>query len=184
MLGIWQLVFERIRHKMSSKPQFQKDSNVLKTLHMQSNSSTKKPMVIKAYRWTGGYINRTMDDVFKNMYYTCVFAVTADFNSDWRQQVKNMNQYWDEAVKRMDHDGLMSLFTSECEELLLPAETYDIKKAYEKAANEWRIELMLGVIENIIHLYEDEIPWDATNLVYWDCELQEIIINRSICKNF
>ena len=74
------------------------------------------------------------------------------------------------------------LFVNECRELRLPVETFDFERAYNLAATDWRMELMLAVVEQIIKWFDDDVSLHATELAVWDVAKQEIIIDRSVCK--
>ena len=73
------------------------------------------------------------------------------------------------------------VFRDECQELSLPVETFDYDRAYRLAATEWRIELMLAVVEKIIKWYDDDVPLEATELAVWDVAKQEIVVDRTVC---
>ena len=70
-----------------------------------------------------------------------------------------------------------------CLEESLPIETFDYEQACRLAETEWRIELMLAVVERIIKHYDDDVPIDATELAVWDVAKQEIVIDRSVRQN-
>ena len=61
-------------------------------------------------------------------------------------------------------------------------ETFDYERAYRLAATEWRIELMLAVVEKTIKHYDDDVSLDATELAVWDVAKQIIVIDRTVCK--
>ena len=144
----------------------------------------RKRTVIKAYDEMGqsGKRHRAMDDIFKVDYLSSVFSVLGEVEPDWRKQVNTMNKIWDEGVKLIDHKLLHSLFESECEELSLPFKAYDYERAYKLAATEWRIELMLAVVEKIIKWYDDDVALEVTELAVWDVFKQQIDVDRSVCK--
>ena len=144
----------------------------------------KQRKVIKAFDDMGlrGNRTRSMDDVFKEDYLLSVFSVLPDVEPDWRKEVNTMAEIWDEGVKLIDHKLLRKLFESECLELSLPVETFDYERAYRLAATEWRIELMLAVVEKTIKHYDDDVSLDATELAVWDVAKQIIVIDRTVCK--
>ena len=144
----------------------------------------RKRTVIKAYDEMGqsGKRHRSMDDLFKVDYLLSVFSVLSQVEPDWRKQVNNMADIWDEGVRLIDHKLLHSLFESECQELSLPFETFDYERAYKLAATEWRIELMLAVVEKIIKWFDDDVSLEATELAVWDVFKQQIVVDRSVCK--
>ena len=124
----------------------------------------------------------SMDNIFKINYVHCVFSTLTQIEQDWRKQVNNIINIWDQGVNLIIHELLHSLFWIECEELSLPAESYDFERAYRLAETEWRIELMLAVVQMIIKWYDDDVPQEATELAVWDVAKQEIIIDRSVCR--
>ena len=144
----------------------------------------KQRRVIKAFDEMGQIGKRpaVMDDIFKVDYLLSVFSVLGEVEPDWRIQVNTMAEIWDEGVKLIDHKLLRKLFESECQELSLPVETFDYERAYRLAATEWRIELMLAVVERILKHYDDDVPLEAIELAVWDVAKQEIIIDRTVCK--
>ena len=111
-----------------------------------------------------------------------MFSTLTQIEQDWRKQVNNIINIWDQGVNLIIHELLHSLFWIECEELSLPAESYDFERAYRLAETEWRIELMLAVVQMIIKWYDDDVPQEATELAVWDVAKQEIIIDRSVCR--
>ena len=144
----------------------------------------KHRTVIKAFDDMGlrGNRTRSMDDVFKEDYLLSVFSVLPDVEPDWQKQVNTMTEIWDEGVKLIDHKLLLKVFRDECRELSLPVETFDYERAYRLAATDWRIELMLAVVEKIIKWYDDDVSLEATELAVWDVVKQQIDVDRSVCK--
>ena len=144
----------------------------------------KQRRVIKAFDEMGQIGKRPalMDDIFKEDYLLSVFSVLPDVEPDWQKQVNTMAEIWDEGVKLIDHKLLLKVFRDECQELSLPVETFDYDRAYRLAATEWRIELMLAVVEKIIKWYDDDVPLEATELAVWDVAKQEIVVDRTVCK--
>ena len=145
----------------------------------------KKPRtVIKAFDDMGlrGNRTRSMDDIFKEDYLLSVFSVLPNVEPDWQKQVNTMTEIWDEGVKLIDHKLLLKVFRDECRELSLPVETFDYERAYRLAATDWRIELMLAVVEKIIKWYDDDVSLEATELAVWDVVKQQIDVDRSVCK--
>ena len=145
---------------------------------------TNTPVIIKAFDEVGqlGKTTRSMDDIFKVDYLLSVFAVLGQVEPQWEKQINNMAEIWDEGVKHIDHDALRSLFRNECDDMSLPWETYDLEQAYISAKHEWRIELMLAVVEKIIKWYIDDVPMEATGFAVWNATKQEIVIDRAIYK--
>ena len=144
----------------------------------------KQRKLIKAFDEMGQIGKRPalMDDVFKVDCLLFVFSVLSHVEPDWGKQVNTMAEIWDEGVKLIDHKLLRKLFESECQELSLPVETFDYERAYRLAATEWRIELMLAVVEKTIKHYDDDVSLDATELAVWDVAKQIIVIDRTVCK--
>ena len=144
----------------------------------------KQRKVIKAFDDMSlrGNRARSMDDVFKEDYLLSVFSVLPDVEPDWQKQVNTMAEIWDEGVKLIDHKLLLKVFRDECRELSLPVETFDYERAYRLAATDWRIELMLAVVEKIIKWYDDDVSLEATELAVWDVFKQQIVVDRTVCK--
>ena len=161
------------------------DQQTLKrSLSYDTPHTKKQRRVIKAFDEMGQIGKRPalMDDIFKEDYLLSVFSVLPDVEPDWQKQVNTMAEIWDEGVKLIDHKLLLKVFRDECQELSLPVETFDYDRAYRLAATEWRIELMLAVVEKIIKWYDDDVPLDATELAVWDVVKQEIVVDRTVCK--
>ena len=161
------------------------DQQTLKrSLSYDTPHTKKQRRVIKAFDEMGQIGKRPalMDDIFKEDYLLSVFSVLSEVEPDWRKQVNNMADIWDEGVRLIDHKLLHSLFESECQELSLPFETFDYERAYKLAATEWRIKLMLAVVEKIIKWYDDDVSLEATELAVWDVFKQQIVVDRSLCK--
>ena len=144
----------------------------------------KQRVIITAFDEVGEIYKRSasMDDVFKMYYVLCVFSRLEQVEPDWRKQVDNIVNIWDQGVSLIIHELLHSLMWQTCLEESLPIETFDYEQACRLAETEWRIELMLAVVERIIKHYDDDVPIDATELAVWDVVKQEIIIDRSVCK--
>ena len=124
----------------------------------------------------------SMDNIFKINYIHCVFSTLTQIERDWRNQVNNIVNIWERGVNLIIHELLLSLFWIECEELSLPAESYDFERAYRLAETEWRIELMLAVVQMIIKWYDDDVHQEATGFVVWDVAKQEIVVDRTVCN--
>ena len=147
-------------------------------------SAKKQRAVIKAFNEKDEFLKcpSSMENIFKFDYMLSVFSVLGQVEPDWRKQVNNIINIWDQGVQLINRELLQCLFVNECRELRLPVETFDFERAYNLAATEWRIELMLAVVEQIIKWFDDDVSLHATELAVWDVAKQEIIIDRSVCK--
>ena len=110
-----------------------------------------------------------------------MFSGLGQLELDWRKQVDNIIDIWDQGVSLIIHELLHSLIWQTCLEESLPIDTFDYEKACRLAETEWRIELMLAVVERIIKWNDDDIDPRATELAVWDVAKHKIIINRSVC---
>ena len=147
-------------------------------------SAKKQRVVVKAFNEKDEFLKHpsSMENIFKFDYMLSVFSVLGQVEPDWRKQVNNIINIWDHGVQLINRELLQCLFVNECRELRLPVETFDFERAYNLAATEWRIELMLAVVEQIIKWFDDDVSLHATELAVWDIAKQEIIIDRSVCK--
>ena len=98
-----------------------------------------------------------MDDVFKENYITYIFSLLPELEVEWKNQIVNMHDLWMDTGRLLDKNEFLKSFSIECEELNLPAESYNINEAFHKANNEWSIELMLTVSDWTIKFYHDDI---------------------------
>ena len=146
-------------------------------------SVKKQRAIITAFDEVGEIYKRSasIDDVFKMYYVLCVFSGLGQLELDWRKQVHNIIDIWDQGVSLIIHELLHSLIWQTCLEESLPIDTFDYEKACRLAETEWRIELMLAVVERIIKWNDDDIDPRATELAVWDVAKHKIIINRSVC---
>lgn len=120
-----------------------------------------------------------MDDVFKFTYKVFVKSFLYNLEPEWHLQVKNLPALWEPVGKLIDHTEFYSMFSSECADLKLPCEDYDMKEAFEKVNNEWSEELMLAMADSKLKWFDDDIPEDAEIVKLEDgC----IIVDSAICK--
>ena len=160
------------------------DFTLLATALNRICEAAKQPTIIKAYDYRGqiGKRPKLIDDVFKLLYVDAAFSALTKVQPDWQKSVNTMANIWDQVVKRISRRWIHKVFQEECRELSLPADTYDYERAYQMAATEWRIELMLAVVEMTIKFFNDHVPLEATGFAVWDVTKQQIVIDRTVCK--
>lgn len=128
--------------------------------------------------------SESMDHYFKEYYALSLYSVLHKVEPDRLKEINNVMGLWDRGVQLIDHRALNQLFWKQCHELSLPADTFDFNRAYELAATDWRIELMLAVTQRNLIDYIEHLPWNATGLLVWDVTSQRININRTVCENY
>ena len=126
---------------------------------------------------------KDMDDVFKLTYDMYAFSRMGMLEPNWKLQIIRMNDIWEDIRQCFTEDCFRDSFIKFCAQDNLPGETYDSKKGYERANNEWREELMLIVADRTIKLYDDDVPLSAA-VVTWDNNKNSLLVDRSICKLF
>lgn len=114
-----------------------------------------------------------MDDIFKFTIDTFGFSSSHAFAPTWIQQIVRMNSYWNELLDSFDPDSFFESFASHCNELGLNYNSYSILNGFEKAKCEWRIELMIGISNNIAHFYTEGYKSDEV-LVYWNDQAKQV----------
>ena len=145
--------------------------------------TTKQPTVIKPFDVISyvGIRPRPLDYVFKRLYVDAAISATHEVQPDYEKTITTMPEIWDQVIERLDRRFIHKVFHEECRELSQPAEPYDFEQAYKLAATEWRIELMLAVVEMIVKWFDHSIPLEADDVVVWDVAKQEIVVNRTVC---
>ena len=94
-----------------------------------------------------------MDDIFKNDYKCYAFAFLPDVERSWMKQVVNMPELWDKVGQCIDRTQFTATIISECQELDLPYNTYNLDEAFNKAQNEWADELIIATATYILKWY-------------------------------
>ena len=108
-----------------------------------------------------------MDDVFKHAFTTSAYSTLPKLMRDWKEQIKYIDSVWDKIEIIFDRRLCYRIFFAECRELALPSLTYDIERALKQAKTIWRVELMIVVVEKILHTYIDDINLTTTGFVEW-----------------
>ena len=101
-----------------------------------------------------------MDDVFMENYKVHVFSILPRLDSDWSFQVDYLHKLWNTAADMINRTEFWLSFTSECFQLELSFEEYNIEETFGKAKKEWK-ELMILVADMILKWYDDDIPTTA-----------------------
>lgn len=122
-----------------------------------------------------------MDSVFKDNYKVFMFSLLPRVEPNWHLQVKNLSELWKAAGDLIERAQFYLAFTSDCFQLELPFEDYNIEEAFEKANNEWTEELMVLVADMILKWYDDAIPPKAEIVTL---EKGQIQINSAICRRY
>ncbi len=126
-----------------------------------------------------------MDNVFKEQYTVFIFSLLPRIKHDKRMgdyckfEVDHLHELWNQASDMIDRAEFWLGFTSECCELNLPYEDYDIEEAFEKARKEWKEELMLQVADKNLKWYDDDIPPKAKVVTIVNGRIQ---VDTSICR--
>ena len=107
-----------------------------------------------------------MDNEFKFWYSTWMYSLLHQKEPDWKRQVVNLHELWEDTGKLIVKDEFFMNFTKSCTELNLEAELYDMESGFEKANTVWKEELMLEMADHIIKTYDDSVSLDTTDVVY------------------
>ena len=83
----------------------------------------------------------------------------------WQNQIKFIDSVWDKLEHVFDRQLFTRMFSDHCRELSLPYQTYDIDAAFKQATTTWRVDLMLEVVEHILHHYIDDISLSTKGFV-------------------
>ena len=120
-----------------------------------------------------------MDEAFKFTYVACAFSALPRLLHGWRNQIKFLDSVWDRLEQMFDKHTFMSLLTSQCRELSLPLDTYDIDAAFKRATTTWRIDYMLAVAEKVVVFQVEDIHYSATDIVEWNEKDRKFLIKVS-----
>ena len=94
-----------------------------------------------------------MDEQFKILYEIFMFQQICEIEPEWKKQVINLHELWEDTGKMIDKDQFTQHFNDTCDTLLC-YEVYDLEEAFAKANREWREELMIKVAERIIAFHD------------------------------
>lgn len=125
-----------------------------------------------------------MDVPFKFYYTTYMFSLfpRPEKVEDWITQVVNINDFWEPTGKLISKTEFYKYFERYCADLSLPAETYDLENAFQAANKEWRVELMLEVGDRLMKWWYDDVPLEATNIICWNVDKEQMDVDPSIRK--
>ena len=123
-----------------------------------------------------------MDEVFMDNYEAHIYSLLPNLHlSAWELEVINLPIIYEDVGKLIDKEQFQNSFYNHCAQLNLPAETYDLEEAFQKASNEWAIDIMLRVADHVIKSFDRDVPLDATNVVAW--KDGRIAVDETICKS-
>ena len=100
-----------------------------------------------------------MDNVFRDTYVNNAFCLLRKIEPQWRYQIINLHELWDDMEELMDKAKFSIEFVKKCTDVNLSAENYQLGDAFQKVNTEWKSGLMLLVVNQIIKYYDDDTPF-------------------------
>ena len=122
-----------------------------------------------------------MNIIFKECYSDYAFSLLPRFKLHWRDQVKQLNNLWEDIGVVIDKQDFFSSFTYRCSELLVKSNGYCLKTAFKNANTTWRSDIMTLVSNYVIVLNDHSVPLSAKPAKWVDGALQ---IDSAVCKSF
>lgn len=108
---------------------------------------------------------------------------------DKKKQVTDLHLLWDEIDKLIGKPDLVRSIIKRCQKdnLELPYDSYDYDSAFSMVSNEWKLELMVRIADDIVFTFDDNVPEelafvDEKKLTYYEDGCIKVDVSK--CPSF
>ena len=110
-------------------------------------------------------------EVFKDLIVHYAFFKSGSFEQTWIDQVKCINEYWDDLIKDIDIEEFLKDYLRVCSKKNLTRRPIDILLNMHNTLSIWRIELMTRVANMITQFFVDEtkgkfVKWNGSEMEF------------------